>query len=292
MRIAPIISLVLSILVGIAAVFIGRGWINKEAQASGNPPAEIIIEKVDTQRILVADLAIERGDLLTQEAFRAVEWPIGHLPAGAITDISAVTSETGGLPYALGLIVPGEPLLKGKLSHKAVRDALPALIEPGFRAMSVEVNDVTGVAGFVLPEHRVDVNVFKSRYDRATDTQVPVAETLLQNIRVLAVDQKFQDNLEGAAPARTVTLQVTPAQARRLGLASENSDIGLVLRAKGDDPIAIENPRPRATPRPVIRRAPVKAAPKFANIRVIQGDQEENVSAPVARPVDDGATDK
>ena len=291
MRIAPIISLVLSVLVGIAAVILGRGWINTEAQASGTPPTEVIIEKVDTQRILVADLMIERGDLLTEEAFRAVEWPIDHLPAGAITDISAVTGETGGLPYALGLIVPGEPLLEGKLSHRAVRDTLPTLIEPGFRAMSVEVNDVTGVAGFVLPEHRVDVNVFKSQYNRATDTQVPVAETLLQNIRVLAVDQKFQDNLEGAAPARTVTLQVTPAQARRLGLASENSDIGLVLRAQGDDPIALEKSKPVATPRPVVRRAPVKAAPKFTNIRVIQGDKEESVSAPVARPVDDGATE-
>jgi len=284
MRIAPIISLVLSIVVGIAAVILGRGWLSNEAEATDSKPA-VVIEKVDTQKILVADIIIARGDLLTETAFRTVDWPVEHVPEGAIEDIRAIIGETGGFPYALGLIAPGEPLLTAKLSERAVRDTLPALIEPGFRAMSVEVNDVTGVAGFILPDHKVDVNVFKSRLNPITDEQEPYAQTLLQNIRVLAVDQKFQENLEGAAPARTVTLQVTPSQARRLGLASETTDIGLVLRPKKDEPLS-EVRKPRPVQRPAINRVPVKPVQKFTDIRIIQGDQEESVSAPVARSDD------
>ena len=279
MRIAPIISLVLSIVVGIAAVILGRGWLSNEAEATATKAApEIIIEQAETQKILVAAISIARGDLLTEEAFQTADWPVDHIPEGAVEDMHAIINETGGFPYSLGLIAPGEPLLMAKLSQRAVRDTLPALIDPGFRAMSVEVDDVTGVAGFVLPDHRVDVNV----YERG---DFPVAKTLLENVRVLAVDQKFQENLEGAAPARTVTLQVTPAQARRLGLASETADIGLVLRPKKEESLN-EARKPQPAPRPVINRAPVKQVPKFTNIRVIQGDREESVSTPVAGSVD------
>lgn len=288
MRIAPLISLALSILVGIAAVFFGRGWLNTEAGAS-NPPS-VIVQDVETQKLLVADKLIERGDLLSSEAFREVDWPLAHMPEGAISEVSAILNADGSFPYALGLMVPGEPLLGAKLSHTAVRDTLAALIEPGFRAVSVEVSDASGVAGFVLPDHRVDVNVFTEKRNNDGEP-IPHVETLLEDIRVLAVDQFFQENLEGAALARTVTLQVTPEQSKVLGLANEKFGIGLVLRPQGEAPLQIGLPKP--APKPVIARAPVKIVPKFANIRVIQGDEEQTVSAPVARSADtNGVTDQ
>ena len=212
------------------------------------------------------------------------------MPEGAIDDVSAILREDGSFPYALGLMVPGEPLLSAKLSRNAVLDTLAAVIEPGHRAISVEVGDASGVAGFVLPEHRVDVNVYSERTSPLTGDRVPYGKTLLQNIRVLAVDQSFQDNLEGAALARTVTLQVTPAQARILGPASEKSTIGLVLRPKHDVPLSV--PAPRPAPRRTIVRAPVKAEPKFTSIRVIQGESEEIVNTPVAQIADDNEVKK
>lgn len=288
MRIAPIISLVLSVVVGIAAVVFGRGWLNTEADAT-NAPA-IIVQEVETRKILVSDITIERGDLLDSEAFRIADWPEDHIPQGAVSDVSAILNEDGSFPYALGVIVPGEPLINEKLSHTAVRDTLAAVIEPGFRAISVEVSDASGVAGFVLPDHRVDVNVFTEGRNPTTGDTIYEAETILEDIRVLAVDQSFQENLEGAAPARTVTLQVTIDQARKLGLASQTAEIGLVLRPQGDTSLAQAEPKPK----PVVARVPVQAvvqakpAPKFADIRVIQGDDEAIVKAPVATETNNG----
>jgi len=285
MRMAPIISLVLSIVVGIAAVVFGRGWLNNQANATSNSPT-VVLERVETRKILVADIAIERGALLTREGFRAVDWPIDHIPEGAVDNIQTITEPTGGLPYALGMMVPGEPLLAGKVSHRALRDTLPRVIEPGYRAMSIQVNDVTGVAGFILPDHRVDVNVFS----RSTNRRTPQAKTLLENIRVLAVDQVFEENLEGTALARTVTLQVTPAEARALGLANEDGDLALVLRPKEEAAPATSSLATRTPQRSVVRTTPAKPKSSFANIRVIQGDSEQRVRAPVARSIDtDGA---
>lgn len=288
MRIAPIISLVLSVVVGIAAVVFGRGWLNTEADAA-NAPA-IIVQEVETRKILVSDITIERGDLLDGDAFRVVDWPQDHIPEGAVSDISAILNEDGSFPYALGVIVPGEPLINEKLSHTAVRDTLAAVIEPGFRAISVEVSDASGVAGFVLPDHRVDVNVFTESRSPTTGDTIYEAETILEDIRVLAVDQSFQENLEGAAPARTVTLQVTSAQSRKLGLAGQTAEIGLVLRPQGDTSLAQTEPKPEPKPRPVAAQTVVRAkpTPKFADIRVIQGDEEVIVKAPVAPETNNG----
>ena len=281
MRIAPIVSLLLSVVVGIIAVVFGRGWLNNEADATAAATPAIVVQEIETRKILVSGLTLERGDVLTEEAFQAVDWPVDHIPQGAITEISAILSEEGEYPYALGVMVPGEPLLRDKLSHTAVRDTLAALIEPGYRAVSVEVSDASGVAGFVLPDHRVDVNVFTERRHPATGESIHEVKTILENIRVLAIDQSFQEHLEGAAPARTVTLQVTPKQSKTLGLAGQTAEIGLVLRPEEDTDL--ETPKPR--PRPVAARAPVrpKSKPKFVDIRVIQGEQEETVTAPNAQ---------
>lgn len=277
MRTAPIVSLGLSIVVGIAAVVFGRGWLDSEADAANVPAA--VLEQVQTRDILVANTLIERGDLLTDKSFKIVSWPEEHLPEGYLSDTSMLTGADGNFPYALGVMVPGEPLLGGKLSPNAVRDTLAGLIEPGYRAVSIEVDDATGVAGFVLPDMRVDVNVFTEVGSNRSRQPQLQARTLLQDVRVLAVDQMFTESLEGAAPARTVTLQVTPAEARALGAASLGGQVGLALRAKGEVTILPPPPAPRrAAPR---RSAPTK---RTTTIRVIEGDTETTVTAPVARP--------
>ena len=259
MRIAPFVSLILSVIVGIIAVVFGRGWLNSEADATATPA--IVVQEIETQKILVSGITLERGDLLTE--------------------IGAILNEAGGYPYALGVMVPGEPLLSDKLSHTAVRDTLAAVIEPGYRAVSVEVSDASGVAGFVLPDHRVDVNVFTQRRNPSTGEPIHEVKTLLENIRVLAVDQSFQENLEGAAPARTVTLQVTPEQSKKLGLAGQTADIGLVLRPEKEVTLEATKAQPKPT---IIRaRAPVKRAPELVDIRIIQGEEEEMVTAPNAQ---------
>lgn len=280
MRTAPIISLILSIIVGIAAVVFGRGWLNNEAGATDGPAVRI--QEVETQRILVADIAIARGELLSAVSFRQADWPVEHLPEGVVTDVAALLGEAETYPYALGVMVPGEPLLSAKLSAISVRDTLTTLIDIGYRAVAIEVDDATGVAGFVLPDHRVDVSLFIDDRDPISKEHVRLARTLMTDIRVLAVDQAFSENMEGAALARTVTLQVTPDQANELGLAAEVGTLGLALRPEKEPslavlPVAKAPPRRRRTPQPI----PVK---KEATIRVIEGDEETTVTTPVAGP--------
>ena len=282
MRAGPVVSLILSILVGIAAVFFGRGWLNSEADAA-RPVVQTVVEvePMPLAKIYVANAAIERGDIVSVDSLRLVDWPADFVPLGAISDPSDFINPDGSFPSSLGVIVPGEPVLLNKLSSQTVRDTLAQLIEPGQRAVSVEVDDATGVAGFILPDHRVDVNSFREVRSNASSDKIQRGELLLSNIRVLAVDQSFAEDLDGAKPARTVTLQVTPEQASKLGVAIEAGTIGLALRRADDD----DAEPVKAAPKPVravpVRRAPAK--PAFTNIRVIAGESEETVSAPVSQ---------
>jgi pilus assembly protein CpaB len=269
--------------VGIAAVVFGRGWLNNEAEAS-RPAVTTAIEpvaEVALTQIYVANANISRGDQVTIESLRLAEWPTDYVPLGAITDPASFINPDGSFPFSLGTIVSGEPVLLNKLSSQTVRDTLAQLIEPGYRAVSVEVDDATGVAGFILPDHRVDVHSFRELSSDFSRDKIQKGELLLSNIRVLAIDQSFEEGQDGARLAQTVTLQVTPEQANLVGVAVQAGTIGLALR-RADDETKIT----AAAPRPVRAAAPGPAAapakPAFANIRVIAGEEEETVSAPVS----------
>lgn len=282
MSAGPVVTLVLSILVGIAAVVFGRGWLNSEAEAA-RPIATVVTEtaaEVQLTDIYVANASIARGDVISIESLSLAEWPADHIPSGAITDLSDLINPDGSMPFSLGVIVPGEPVLLEKLSSQTVRDSLAQLIDPGFRAVSVEVDDATGVAGFILPDHRVDVNGFKESFNSAGE-RVQRGELLLSNVRVLAIDQSYAEGLDGARLARTVTLQVTPHEANKLGVAVQSGTIGLALRRVDDDTQPAQTVRRRAIPAPHRSVAPIE--PKFASIRVIAGETEETVSAPVSQ---------
>jgi len=284
MRAGPIVSLILSILVGITAVVFGRGWLNNEAEAA-RPAITSIAEpaaQVALTKIYVANANINRGDEVSVDSLRLADWPTDYVPLGAVTDPSNFINPDGSLPFSLGTIVPGEPILLNKLSSQTVRDTLAQLIEPGYRAVSVEVDDATGVAGFILPDHRVDVHSFRELSSDFTRDKIQRGELLLSNIRVLAIDQSFEEGQDGARLARTVTLQVTPEQANLVGVAVQAGTIGLALR-RADDDTEITS----TTPQPVSALAPSQSAahakPAFASIRVIAGEEEETVSAPVSR---------
>ncbi|MEO9968651.1 MAG: Flp pilus assembly protein CpaB [Hyphomonadaceae bacterium] len=282
MSAGPVVTLVLSILVGIAAVVFGRGWLNSEAEAA-RPVTTVVTEtapEVQLTDIYVANASIARGDVISIESLSLTEWPSDHIPRGAITDISDVINPDGSMPFSLGVIVPGEPVLLEKLSSQTVRDSLAHLIDPGFRAVSVEVDDASGVAGFILPDHRVDVNSFKESFN-SNGERVQRGELLLSNVRVLAVDQSYAEGLDGARLARTVTLQVTSGEANKLGVAIQSGAIGLALRRVDDDTPPTQTVRRRAIPAPHRTVAPIK--PEFASIRVIAGEAEETVSAPVSQ---------
>ena len=173
--------------------------------------------------IAVAARDLPAGAILRREDVEMIEWPGSAIPEGI--------AGTPGEVVGRGLIAEvrrNEPLLDAKLASKEAGGGLTITIPEGMRAVSVEVDEVVGVAGFVLPGTRVDVlaTVMPSNDRAQTTTRI-----ILQNVRALAADQRYQQEVEGEPQYVTVvTLLVTPVDAEALTLAATEGRIQLALR--------------------------------------------------------------
>lgn len=189
-----------------------------------SPETEGDEEAAATREVVVAARSMDVGHVLTEEDVQLVEWPAASVPAG----YAEASSEVVGR----GLITPvrtNEPLLASKLSTMEAGGGMPIVIGEGQRGMSIAVNEVIGVAGYVLPGNRVDVLL---TLDEGTST-ISDAETqiILQDIEVLSSGQMIQRDNEGEPQTvSVVTLLVTPEQAERLALATQQGQIQLALR--------------------------------------------------------------
>ena len=158
------------------------------------------------------------------EDVRTIDWPAAALPAGVFEKPEDVVGR--------GLVMPliqNELILPMKLASKEAGSGLPIMIPEGERAVSVRVNEVIGVAGYVLPGTRVDVVAVASATDKKADT---TSKVVLTNVQVLAAGTKMEQDGEGGKPmpVTVVTLLVAPEQAERLTLASTEGKIQLALR--------------------------------------------------------------
>jgi len=211
---------------GLLAVFIAQVWLNNQAdmraksmQANSKPMA--------TQTIVVAKKPLRFGTELSAAMLKEMPWPEQALPAGAFHKISEILS--GGRRVVLAAIEANEPVLAVKITGAGERATLSALVHNGMKAVTIRVNDVEGVGGFVLPGDRVDV-VLTRQIDKGSAT----TEVVLQNARVLAVDQKADDRAAKAAVAKSVTLEVTTVQAQKVWLAASVGNLSLLLRKAGE----------------------------------------------------------
>ena len=282
MKAAPLISLGVSVVLGAGAIFFGRAFMSGEAP---DAQASVVPAMVMTT-VLVTTAAVEPGAIIDPKFVRQVEWPEQAVPEGALKTIS----ELGPKAYSRGLMVPGEPLLAPKIDTTGSVLTLAAAITPGMRAVSIVVRNDTGVSGFVLPGDRVDVNEFMSLEDagaRPEGARVSadiLARPVLRYVKVLAVDQSFKPNLEGARPSQTVTLEVTPDDALALGASSQRAALGLALISRDEEAmLAAITPDKKVEVKRVVPPATVRRAPVNTTVRVINGDSDVDVSAPIAR---------
>jgi pilus assembly protein CpaB len=238
---------------------------------------------VKTVAVLVAASDMDLGAEVRSEDLRAIQWPADAVPMGAFSNPDDLVGR--------GLIQPvtqNEVFLPAKLASKEAGAGLPPIIPEGYRALSVRVNDVVGVAGYVLPGTRVDVVATVNPTQRPEDVQTKV---ILTNVQVLTAGTKIErDEAEGKPMAvSVVTLLVDPGQAERLTLASTEGKIQLALRnptdktapttggirpaalmAGGYAPVVRQSSAPRAAaPAPAPRPEPV-AAP---TVEIIRGDK-------------------
>lgn len=284
MKSLPLISLGLSVALGAGAIFFGREFMTgsrSEADAAVAAPA------VQMTQILVTASLIEPGKLIEPAMVKSTDWPVSAVPPGAVRTLA----DLGDAAYARGLMVPGEPLMAGKIDTTGSVLTLAANIKPGMRAVSIVVRSDTGVAGFVLPGDRVDVNEFvdvsDSRHapEDARMSANLIAKPVLKSVRVLAVDQAFEAGLEGARPSNTVTLEVTPADALLLGAASQRAALGLALIGRAEEAAEIVEAPVLSLPPPRTPSRPVRSTPRASTtttIRVINGTEDSQVTAPVA----------
>jgi pilus assembly protein CpaB len=190
---------------------------------------------VDKVPVVVAVEDIPRGASLTAVQVKTRDYPRGMEPPGTLSRIEDAVDRTVFIP-----MVKDEPVLEGKLAPKGARRGMAALVPAGLRAFTIHTPSVaSGVAGFVLPGNKVDVLL------TVEGRRGSVTTTLLQNLEILAVDQRIDapvDNRVDPNQLRSVTLLVTPDQAARLGLAQNKGALHLSLRNPQDDRLADTSP--------------------------------------------------
>jgi pilus assembly protein CpaB len=252
----------------------------------------------DNAQIVVAVEKLSVGTRLTEQQLRLAPWPSNIPMQGSFIDPKELVGRGVIIPMS-----PNEPVLESKLAPKEAGAGLTSVIPDGMRAVSVSVNAVIGVAGFVLPGSRVDVIAVGSPDSQGNNE---VSKVFLENVEVLAAGQNVErDNTGKPQNVQVVTLLVRPEDAQKLALASVDSRVQLALRNPIDlveaNPTAVGKasiygsssppstaPKPTVI-RPIVRRAapkPVAPAPVAApapthvtvEVELIKGDKREKTT--------------
>ncbi len=252
-----------------------------------NVPVKTV--SMPTRPVVVASSNLALGSELRRDDVAVVDWPASAVPEGSFDDLSTVVGR--GL---IASVVKNEPILPGKLASKEAGSGLPPIIPTGQRAVSVRVNEVIGVAGYVLPGTHVDVVATANPSNRSEDV---TSKVVLSNVEVLTAGTRLEQNGDEGKPVQVtvVTLLVTPEEAERLTLASTEGKIQLALRNPLDSATPVTQgirqsalvgsaPMPRAAaPRrssPAAKgtqAAPAPIAPPPPTVEIIRGDKRVQV---------------
>jgi len=225
-RKSTIVMVAFAVVFGLLAVFIAQAWLNGQAERRLRS-LEAQKKPVATNTIVVAAQRLPFGLELAREHLREVPWSAEAMPQGSYKNIGELLS--AGKRIVLSPVEPNEPMLSVKMTGPGQRATLSAIVGDGMKAVSVRVNDVEGVGGFVLPGDRVDV-VLTRQLEKGNAT----TEVVLQNARVLAVDQSADDRASKAAVAKAVTLEVDTVGAQKIWLAASVGSLSLLLRKAGE----------------------------------------------------------
>jgi len=293
MRLNTLVTLGASAAFGLMAVFLARGWINDAVQDEYRQTRPMQAEQA-TMPSFGAPVVIVRndlsfGDTLSPEALRIVDYPKDAVPVGAYTSIQDIFTDPTERTVVLTQMRLNEPLLDYKISGPGGKGSLSARISDGYRAAAIRVDEVAGVAGFIVPGDFVDVIFTRDKDpDKRRNGSELISDILLQNIKVLGIDQNLSDETDAADLAKTVTVEVTNEDAQRLHLALDSGKLSLTLRAlgeteavpvatvsastlgKGSARLAKGSYRPKTTMR--------KTPDTTAQVTVIRGETRDEVS--------------
>jgi len=254
-----LIALAVAVVFGILAVVLANRWLSTRAQDQ-----TAIREQVPITQIVIAARDLDIGTKLSPQNLVLADWPKANVPKGAFTKVEDVVGRV-----TVTKMVAGKPLVAAELAGEGSGVGLVAQIRPGYRAMSIRVDEVIGVAGFILPATYVDIIAVENKGGKM------VGDTVLERIQVLAVAQETFVEEGKAKLVRTVTMELSQRQAEKLAAYINQYPIHLVLRNPSDMGDEIEEvvEKPVAKRR-VTKRAPApKQEPAPFTIEVIQGDK-------------------
>jgi len=216
MRSNNLVVLVVAIILGGIAAVLARNWLANRAR----------LTQGDVGTIVVAASPIAFGAELTKENTKVIPWSASALPEGAFAAKDDLLQ--GGRRMALALIDRNEPILGGKISAPNQPATLSTVLTPGKRAVTVRVDDVRGVAGFIEPGDLVDVVLIRTEADSRSNQSY--SDIILQAAKVLAIDQITGERPDRPTIAKAVTLEVAPQDAQKILLATNIGHLSLILR--------------------------------------------------------------
>jgi pilus assembly protein CpaB len=271
-RTSTFVMIGFAILFGAIAVFLAQTWLHNqaelrirsiEAQRKSEPPAHTIV---------VASQPLRFGDELSARALKEVPWPNDALPAGAFGKIAELTAQKRVVVMP---VEPNEAVLASKITGPGERATLSATLLHDMKAVAVRVNDVEDVGGFVLPGDHVDVVVSRPS---GSDGSAATSDVVVQNARVLAVDQTADERAEKPSVGKTVTLEVDVTDGQKLALASLVGTLSLMLRKAGE---LSEVSSRRITLADLGRTVSPRKDMRFVTIGVTRAAKRQDYSVPV-----------
>lgn len=225
MQLRALVMLVIALLMGAVAVFL----VNMILQSGTEE--RTTVQAVETTPVVVAATDIDTGTQLTDVMMQVVEWPSESLPDGSYSRTSDVITDTEKPPIVLQTMKRGEMVLPYKITPHGLRGGVPAKIPEDMRAITIGVNEITGVGGFLRPLDYVDI-LHTTTVGRKDN--MPVTRTLVQNVQILGVDQISSENMDKPKVVNSVTLLVNPTDGKRIVLAMRLGSLSLMLRNEID----------------------------------------------------------
>ena len=276
-RVSPIALLVVALFFGGMAAYLASGWL----KGKSNKNKQITQQTIQTAPVVVAAKDIVAGSILETDLLKTVPWPQDLTVTGALSDTEALKGRVVRYPLA-----PGEVILENKLAPRGTPGGLAGIIENNKRAVTVKVDEASGVAGFINPGNHVDVMVTMARNEYKED---PITQAVLQNLKVLGKGQDIEQPKNGEKPqiVPTVTLEVDPDQGERLALAAKEGQITLALRGWTETKlpatggVKISSLLPGAKKTEPAFEAPIDSpppAPKKVGIEVLRGIEKEMIN--------------
>jgi len=293
MRTSTVIILAVAISMGGSAAYLTRNWLNDQTRASA------AVQPAGT--IVVAAESLAYGTAMTPDNIVEIPWFSNTLPEGAFAVKDDLLS--GGRRVVLSPMKRGEAVLRSRITGPGQRASLASLLDEGKRAVTVSVDDVRGVAGFVLPGDFVDIVIIA---DDGSPKRQSYSDILLEHVKVLAIDQVASEGEGQPTVAKAVTVEVTKEQAQKILLATNIGKLSLILarpvesnpdpnRRVSEKDIGRTSPEPVRPPAAPPPPAPVVAAPVVSHtvkITVVRNGETKQYEVQRSESTDGKRTSK